>query len=214
MVLKRHRGFLTVLRDEVDAEHAVEDEAVAEDEFALLVALDDLAIGHLAADGQQGMFGVLGEHGEPFLRTALFHALQADVGAFQRCEAEEEGICGLGKRGGGEATNSQVLSMPKTWIRLMPLRSQSSMTCERWRAKKRPPLPSGESAIYVTGRRRRHLVLLLHNEVAVGVHARKRTLLEEGDLALFQTVVVVSGKEWVKDGGKREEGYCPACPEC
>lgn len=52
MVLKRHRGFLTVLRDEVDAEHAVEDEAVAEDEFALLVALDDLAIGHLAADGQ------------------------------------------------------------------------------------------------------------------------------------------------------------------
>ena len=88
------------------------------------------------------------------------------------------------------------------------------MTCERWRAKKRPPLPSGESAIYVIGRRRRHLVLLLHDEVAVGVHARKRTLLEEGDLALFQTVVVVSGKEWVKDGGKREEGYCPACPEC
>ena len=61
MVLKRLRGLLTVLRDEVDAEHAGEDEAVAEDEFALLVALDDLAIGHLAADGlvlYRNIFGI------------------------------------------------------------------------------------------------------------------------------------------------------------
>lgn len=120
-----------MLRDEVDGENTVEDEPISEDQVALLVSLDDLTIGHFAVDRQQGMIGVLGENGESLFRTALFHTLQADIGAFQSREADEERVCRLGERRVETDTNSQVLSMPKTWIRLMPLRSQSSMTCER-----------------------------------------------------------------------------------
>ena len=120
-----------MLRDEVDGEHAVEDEAVSEDQVALLVSLDDLAVRHLAVDRQQRVVGVLGENGETLFRTTLLHTLQTDVRAFQSREADEERICGLGERGEKGDTNSQVLSMPNTWTRLMPLRSQSSMTWER-----------------------------------------------------------------------------------
>lgn len=103
-----------MLRDEVDRENTVEDEAIPEDQVALLVSLDDLAIRHFAVDRQQRVVGVFGENGESFLRTTLLHTLQTDVRAFQSREADEERICGLGNRGEETDTNSQVLSMPNT----------------------------------------------------------------------------------------------------